>query len=236
MNQSVVKLEWLQGYRTFVFDCDGVILDSNRVKREAFYYAAIPYGDAQARALVDYHVRNGGISRFVKFEKFLREMLGQPVTAQAMQTLLARFEEASMQGLLTCAVAPELHALRQATPQARWMVVSGATQTELHAVFARRGLARLFDGGIHGSPDDKDHILAREIASGNLRLPALFLGDSRYDHRAAARAGLDFLFVSEWTEFSGWQAYCAEHGIGVVENLQALATAAPGDSAPMGEV
>lgn len=209
----------LDTYATLVFDCDGVILDSNRVKREAFYRAALPYGEAPARQLVDYHVRNGGISRLVKFELFLREMVGQPVTQTAMQQLLDRFEQASLQGLLQCALAPGLAELRQAAPQARWMVVSGALQSELHEVFGRRGIAPMFDAGIFGSPDNKEVILAREIARGNLALPALFLGDSRYDHVAARGAGLDFVFLSGWTEFDGWQQYCREQQLDTCQDL-----------------
>lgn len=211
----------LQRYATLVFDCDGVILDSNKVKRDAFYYAAIPYGEAPAKALVDYHTQNGGISRFVKFEKFLREMVGRPVTEAAMQELLDRFELSSKQGLLECAVAPDLAELKAATPHARWMVVSGASQVELHEVFAARGIDRYFDAGIFGSPDSKDDILAREIASGNLQQPALFLGDSRYDHVASTRAGLDFVFISDWTEFEGWQEYCVMHRIPIMAGLSA---------------
>lgn len=213
----------LDTYATLVFDCDGVILDSNRVKREAFYRAALPYGEAPARQLVDYHVRNGGISRLVKFELFLREMVRQPVTQTAMQQLLDRFEQASLQGLLQCALAPGLAELRQAAPQARWMVVSGALQSELHEVFGRRGIAPMFDAGIFGSPDNKEVILAREIARGNLALPALFLGDSRYDHVAARGAGLDFVFLSGWTEFDGWQQYCREQQLDTCQDLVDLA-------------
>ncbi|NLC22432.1 MAG: HAD family hydrolase, partial [Halomonadaceae bacterium] len=33
----------LKAYLTLVFDCDGVVLDSNRVKTEAFYQATLPY-------------------------------------------------------------------------------------------------------------------------------------------------------------------------------------------------
>ncbi len=48
-------------YKTIVFDCDGVILDSNIVKTEAYYRTAKRLGvtDDQAQALVDYHVRLG---------------------------------------------------------------------------------------------------------------------------------------------------------------------------------
>ena len=212
----------LTQYRTLVFDCDGVILDSNRVKTEAFHYAAQPYGEGPAQELVAYHMQNGGISRFAKFEKFLREVAHLPVTDEAMQTLLDRFTQESRQGLLECAVAPGLEELRAATPNARWMVVSGASQAELHDVFAQRGIERGFDAGIYGSPDSKDHILAREIASGNLALPALFLGDSRYDHIASTRVGLDFVFVSGWTEFEGWEDYCSQHSIRIVKDLPHL--------------
>jgi len=52
--------------------------------------------------------------------------------------------------------------------------------------------------------------LAREKANGNLQFPALFVGDSKYDFEAATRAGLDFVFLSGWTEVQDWKTYCAE--------------------------
>ena len=36
-------------YASLVFDCDGVVLNSNKVKTEAFYQAVLPYGEAAAR-------------------------------------------------------------------------------------------------------------------------------------------------------------------------------------------
>src|SRR5690606_28142226 len=62
---------------TLVFDCDGVVLDSNRVKTEAFYQVALPYGEAAAQAFVAYHTANGGISRYKKFAHFLHEIVPQ---------------------------------------------------------------------------------------------------------------------------------------------------------------
>lgn len=202
----------LRDYATLVFDCDGVILDSNRVKTEAFRTAASPYGDAAADALVAHHVAHGGISRYRKFAHFLKAIVPAGTAGPDLEALLGHYAAAVQEGLLSCRVAEGLAALRTATPEARWLVVSGGDQAELRHVFAERGIAELFDGGIFGSPDTKDEILAREIAGGTVRMPGLFLGDSRYDHQAASTAGLDFLFLHGWSEFAQWRDYAAEHG------------------------
>ncbi len=212
----------LAQYRTLVFDCDGVVLDSNRVKTEAFYTAALPYGESHAQALVTYHTQHGGISRYAKFEKFLRDIVGGPVDDVATRELLESYAAEVRQGLLQCRIAEGLELLRKATPHARWMLLSGGDQAELRDVFSQRGIASWFDLGIYGSPESKDDILSREIANGALELPTLFFGDSRYDHQAATRAGLDFVFVSGWTEFEGWQDYCREHGIPVIFSIGSL--------------
>lgn len=212
-------------YSTLVFDCDGVVLDSNKVKTRAFYNAALPYGEAAAQALVDYHVANGGISRYRKFEYFLETLVTQHaagIPGPDLQALLDAYATSVRQGLLNCAVTAGLAELRAATPDARWLIVSGGDQTELREVFAQRGLAEMFDGGIFGSPDSKDEILSTQLANGNIRPRALFIGDSRYDHVASAGAGLDFLFVSQWTEFPGWQSYCQENALTCIQAIQNL--------------
>ena len=206
-------------YKALVFDCDGVILDSNAIRAQAFYNAALPYGRQYAEQLRAYHILHGGVSRYVKFEVLLRDMLGLPVTEEAMRDLLARFTHEATQGLLRCTIAPGLAALRKATPQAKWILVSGADQQELRHVFAQRGIADWFDGGIFGSPHDKETILMRELGNGNLAQPAVFFGDSKYDHQAASAAGLGFVFVSGWTDFEGWEQYCTEHGINCIPTL-----------------
>ena len=216
----------LKKYKSIVFDCDGVILDSNIVKTQAYFRTAKNLGatDAQAQALTNYHVKLGGISRYHKFDWYLREVLNQPVTEAAVQTLLDEFSRELEVGLMECAIADGLQALRNATAQAKWMILSGGDQQEIRDLFAKRDLTKHFDGGLFGSPDSKDVVLAREIANGNLQLPALFVGDSKYDFESSTRAGLDFVFVSDWTEVPHWQAYCAEHKITVLDNISQLLT------------
>ena len=210
----------VSSYQTLVFDCDGVLLDSNRVKTEAFRLAAFPYGTTATERLVQHHVENGGVSRYKKFEHFLEKIVpavmghdGAPRDLAACDALLSAYAAAVHEGLRTCAIAEGLEQLREKTPHSRWLVVSGGDQAELRAVFDERGVADYFDGGIYGSPDAKPEILAREIANGNIQHPAIFLGDSQYDYQCAKAAGLGFVFVHGWTEVADWQRFAADEGI-----------------------
>lgn len=122
-------------------------------------------------------------------------------------------------------MADGLLELKQKAADSNWLILSGGDQQELRTLFDKRTLPdgqklkTLFDGGIFGSPDNKDEVLAREKANGNIQLPALFLGDSKYDYEAANRAGLDFIFLSEWTEVPDWQEFCAQNNLKVCTNL-----------------
>lgn len=212
----------LSAYRTLVFDCDGVILDSNRIKTEAFFQAAMPYGQKAAGALVEYHVRNGGVSRYEKFEYFLQEIVPDADQGPGLQDLLSAFARHVRAGLATCGQSPGLEALRHHTPKARWLVASGGDQAELRQVFQERDLAHFFDGGIFGSPDVKQDIVVRETAKGNIQSPAVFLGDSKLDWRVADSCGLDFIFIHGWTEVQGWEAWARSKKLRIARSLESL--------------
>jgi beta-phosphoglucomutase-like phosphatase (HAD superfamily) len=99
-------------YKTLVFDCDGVILNSNRIKTQAFYNAALPYGVQAAQKLVEYHVLNGGISRYKKFELFINNMVSKSTSGPGLDDLLSAYAIEVRKGLLSCEVAKGLPAFR----------------------------------------------------------------------------------------------------------------------------
>ncbi len=208
-------------YSTLVFDCDGVVLDSNKVKTESFYKAALPYGERAADELVEYHVANGGVSRYKKFSYFLDYIVKKP-SETALKELLTDYAANVQVGLQNCAIAPALERLRNKTPHTRWLIVSGGDQAELKEIFQMRGLSDWFDAGIFGSPDTKEDILTRELENGNILTPALFIGDSKYDFKAAKFVGLDFVFLSGWSEVKGWESWGAENGICATRNMESL--------------
>ena len=60
----------LSNYKNLIFDCDGIILNSNKIKTQAFYDVVSIYGNKAANELKNYHIKNGGISRYKKFHYF----------------------------------------------------------------------------------------------------------------------------------------------------------------------
>jgi len=218
---SKQKLDVSQ-YKTLVFDCDGVVLNSNKIKTQAFYDVAKTYGHEPAQILKDYHVQNGGISRYAKFEYFLTEILGKRIDQAELKQLLENFAHEVKKALLICEVAEGMDKLKAKTKHANWIIVSGGDQVELREVFAEKRLDKYFDAGIFGSPDTKDIILAREIENGNITMPALFIGDSKYDYQASQNAGLDFVLLSNWTDLNSWDDFCKRYSITWFKSLESL--------------
>jgi len=211
-----------------VFDCDGVLLNSNAIKTRAFGVAAEHYGADASRALVEYHVSNGGVSRYKKVDYLFSNILQRAPETGETDDVLGRYANYVEAELMACEVAPGLEAfLASLSDDASRIVVSGSDQRELRRVLKNRGLAALFDG-VFGSPDSKDEILTRELAAGTIGTPAVFVGDSRYDYEAAARHEMDFVFLSEWSEFADWPQYFANKDVKVRRNIEELR----GDSVP----
>ena len=212
----------LAKYKTIVLDCDGVVLNSNQTKIDAYYNTAKRMGgtDAQAQAFVDYHIKLGSIPRNDKIRHYITDIIHQPLTPELFQAFMDTFTVILDETLMQCQVAPALHTLKAATSQAKWMLMSGGDQEELRQIFPRRGLDTLFELGIYGGPTKKNEHLARMIADGTIQFPALFVGDSRFDHQASTGAGLDFVFVSDWTDMPDWKIYCKQHDVTVCHHLE----------------
>ena len=213
----------LKKYSTIIFDCDGVILNSNFQKIEAYRNTAITYGASkiQAEALVAYHVSLTGISRHVKFKHFLKEIMGENITDSSMKKLVGNLNVEVINLLKDCEVASGLKKLKSQTKNSTWLVASGGDQEELRFLFKEKGIASFFEGGIYGSPSSKHEIVEKKLKDKNF-LPTLFLGDSLYDIQTAQKYKLDFIFIYGWTDLKDWKKICNENGLLYVEKIQDL--------------
>ena len=209
-------------YKTIVFDCDGVILDSNKIKSQAFYDVAIEFGEQAAKQLLDYHIQRGGISRFLKFEWFVKTVLKKEDYEGLVSILLQKYADIIERELLLCSIAESLDIFREKTKYADWMVVSGGKQEELISLFTKRKINHYFNKGIFGSPDSKNTIIEREIKNGNIIFPALYIGDSKYDYEVSTSLGLDFIFLKGWTEFKEWESFFKDKNIHIFDNIKTI--------------
>jgi phosphoglycolate phosphatase-like HAD superfamily hydrolase len=213
----------LKKYNTIIFDCDGVILNSNFQKIEAYRNAAITYGatKSQAEDLVTYHVKLTGISRNIKFKYFLKEIMGEEILDSSMNSLVGNLNKEVVSLLKGCEIASGMKKLKFETRKSTWMVASGGDQEELRFLFKKKKITSYFDGGIYGSPSSKHEIIESKLKNKNF-LPTLFLGDSLYDIQTAQKYNLDFIFIYGWTDLKNWKKICDDKGLTYIEKIEDL--------------
>lgn len=210
----------LDSYNFFIFDCDGVILNSNKIKTNAFYEVASKYGKKQASELVNYHIKNGGVSRYKKFEYFKKNILSNDDTEICINRLCKEFSDIILRDLNESEINTEIFKLRELYPDIPWSVVSGGDQDELRMVFKNKKIDKLFNKGIYGSPMDKVSIFKSLCDAENM--PAIYFGDSKYDFISSNQCNIDFCFVSKWTEVKNWKSFCNKNNIDFINNFSAL--------------
>jgi len=179
--------------KAIIFDFDGVICESVEVKTEAFRKLFVDYPDQLAQ-IIQYHVDNGGLSRFVKFTHIYKEFLNKELTQAESQKLGKKFTELCYEGVLTAPYVPGAYEfLKKYYKKYDLFVVSGTPQTEIASIVHERGLGKFFKG-VYGSPRLKDKII-RDILKKNGWGPyeAVFVGDSMNDKDASFKTSMRFI-------------------------------------------
>lgn len=201
-------------YKDIIFDCDGVVLNSNKIKTNGFAEISQRFGNKISKEFVDYHLRNGGISRYEKIgflislsERYRLKEYQSEEKEKLCLTLLKDFSDFVYKELLLSETSEGFFKLRVLFNTTYFYIVSGGDQGELRSVFNARSLFEHFDGGVYGSPSDKYEIISYLRASNKLQGPVLYIGDSVLDFEVARHFQFDFIFVSNWTEFSNWEFF-----------------------------
>jgi hypothetical protein len=93
--------------------------------------------------------------------------------------------------------------LARATGAERCHVVSGATQVEMQSVFASKSIAGLF-ASIQGSPRPKLELVKSVLAArGCAPQQALLIGDGSMDFRVCRELDMQFVYLAEYSEWTG---------------------------------
>ena len=214
--------EWLRGIEIIFFDFDGVLVESNEVKIDAFRRLYEPHGQEIVEKVLKEHVRHEGISRVVKLERFHRDLLNIELDETGLAELAEIYSGMVEDAVCSCDPVPgSLDAIAAWRERCPLYVVSGTPQDELRRIADHRGMTDWF-AQVYGSPRLKADIVGEVLSErGVTPDKALFVGDSLTDYDAAQATGTHFL-----GRVAPWRNSPFPEGTKIAEDLQPLAGAA----------
>jgi phosphoglycolate phosphatase-like HAD superfamily hydrolase len=183
-------------YRNIIFDFDGVIIDSESVKVEAFRHVLSNYPSKLVDRLIEYHLCNGAISRFSKFRYFLEYICSESPADSKVAELSKAFSEFSMKRLCESSLINSeiLECIKVAhNCGLRLFIVSGGAHEDLINICSFHGLDKYFIR-IQGSPPEKSQSLSQVISEYSIDIGStVLIGDSMNDFDAAQYCNIDFI-------------------------------------------
>lgn len=185
---------WSQ-FDNILWDFDGVILDSMAVRDKGFERVLEEYEPEQVAQLLDYHRKNGGLSRYVKFRYFYEEILGKPLAQERLDELTSSFSRIMLDelGNPDLLINDTYLFLETMHSRFRMHVVSGSDQKELRELCSRLNLTAFFRS-IHGSPTPKTELVRNLLVGHGYNVKrTVLIGDSGNDLDAARDNGVQFI-------------------------------------------
>ena len=180
--------------KVIVFDFDGVLVESVDVKTKAF--AELFKGESSEiiEKMVEYHLENGGISRFEKFRYYYKYLLKRPLSEENEKELGERFSRIVMKKVIEAPwVAGAKETLDYFYNKLPLYVASGTPDRELKQIITARKMDHYFQD-IFGAPEQKSSIL-RKIIDITKTKPdhVIMVGDAMSDYQASKEVGVRFI-------------------------------------------
>lgn len=178
------------------FDFDGVLVDSNSIKADAFRALFADYNAETVGDIVGYHKQHGGVSRVEKIQYAFRHIIKQPLSDDELLRRSRAYSELVVDKVVEVpwidGAKDFLNRIHGALPI---FVISGTPQDELRHIIDRRKMTGYFQE-ILGSPTRKPEHIRNLLACYQL-VPGhcVFIGDALTDYHAARQTGLHFVGI-----------------------------------------
>jgi phosphoglycolate phosphatase-like HAD superfamily hydrolase len=178
--------------KAILFDFDGVIVESVNVKTDAFREMFANESE-HLPAILAFHLANGGMSRFTKFEIIYRDFLQRSLSPQESEDLGKHFSELVKEKVVASPYVPgALEFIEKYASSTPLFIASGTPHNELVEILSRRNLDGFFCEA-HGTPRTKTEIIQDILERHDMTpIEMPFIGDAMNDYKAAVQIGLSF--------------------------------------------
>jgi phosphoglycolate phosphatase-like HAD superfamily hydrolase len=189
-------------YDAILFDFDGVIIDSMGIKTEAFRQMFAPYGNKIVNKVIEYHLKNGGISRQKKFRHFYKNYISEDLSNDDLNELCNIFSTLVLDKVLEAPWIPGAKEFLDAHyNENTFYLISGIPQEELDFIVDKRGIRKYFKA-VMGSPKTKVENIRYVIEKNYYDYTkSIYIGDTLGDMKDSQEAGINFLGLTTTPKF-----------------------------------
>ena len=182
-------------YDVYLFDFDGVIFDTNFIKKNAIYSASKEFlHSKKLDKFIDYFLFNSGIPRDIKISKFFNKKKSEIIKKNYSKILNGKLiQSKKIPGVVTF-----LNKIKNKNKEIH--ILSGGNKDEIIKILDKNKMLKYFNQ-ILTSPSDKQSNLDKLDLDKNI----IFFGDSYHDYNLALKNNIDFVFVYGFTIQYDWK-------------------------------
>jgi phosphoglycolate phosphatase-like HAD superfamily hydrolase len=190
-------MSFLDNYDTYLFDLDGLLIDSLDRLSSSLIGAVSKHSNAsQLNEFKGYDVKNPGLSRFEKVEHFVENILKKPNYDSDL--ILEEFDRLSLIARTGAYISPFIFKLHELHKDKNWILLTNCDNNQLLEVSQVFKLNVIFGESLIGTPPSKA-VRAREIRDKIPNKKVLSISDSKSDYLIARQNKFDFLFIEEFS-------------------------------------
>lgn len=184
----------IENIKNIIFDFDGVILDSVELKTQAFAELFKEFPENKVKELLEFHLKNGGISRYHKIQYFFENIIHREISDGEILKYAKKYSKLTKEKLCNprYIIKETLDFIKKKQYYYNMHIASGTDEQDLLEICERLDLTRYFLS-IHGSPTKKEDLVKKILVNNNYKTKeTILIGDSVNDFEVALNNNIYF--------------------------------------------
>jgi len=197
----------IEKFKVIFWDFDGVIKDSIEAKGEAFVELFKTYGEVVCNKILDHHLCNLGMSRYIKMPIYL-ELAGEEISEKKVNSLCEALSQLIKIKVINSPWVPGVQLYLDSNwRKQKFFIVTATPQKEIEIILEDLDISRKF-ASIFGYPINKTEAIRKTLIEINAsKSECLMIGDAKVDHDAALDTGITFLLRRHTLNERGFSGY-----------------------------